>query len=79
MWIVALGVTMKICLFFLPFIWKIATYSGPSYEPPVVQQKKKVDRVWKEDANGNRTYYKVGRSGEYYQDEDGNWVRIKGV
>lgn len=76
--IVGLGVTVKICLFFLPFIWKVATYSGPTYSAPT-QEKKKVTRVWKEDFHGNRTYYKVGPSGEYYQDEDGNWKRIKGA
>lgn len=52
--------------------------SNTSSDPPPTTEQKKVVKVWREDAYGNREYMKVGTSGEFYQDPDtGEWHRIK--
>lgn len=50
----------------------------PEEKPNPQPEQQKVVKVWREDENGNREYYKVGSSGEYFWDPDINdWRRIQ--
>jgi len=50
---------------------------APAPEPEKEPEPPKVTKVWREDEHGNREYYKVGTSGEYYWDPEINdWRRI---
>lgn len=49
----------------------------PEPEPEPQPEKPKVTKVWREDRYGNREYYKVGTSGEYFWDPEINdWRKI---
>lgn len=72
--VTAMGVTMKICVFFLPFVWKMSLPDvSDSSEAP--EEEKNVE-VWKE--NGlMKEYMKVSNDGKrYYDPDDGEWHRI---
>lgn len=69
-----LGVSVKICLFFLPFVWKLAEVD---VSQPVPEAAAPETEVWRE--NGYmRENLKVSSDGErYYDPDDGEWHKIK--
>ena len=74
--IVGLGVAMKICLFFIPAIWKVATYQGPATITTQYINGKAVGG-YITDTYGARHTVQVNSSGTQYKDEKGEWHDIK--
>lgn len=71
--VTGLGVSMKLCVFFLPFVWKLSL-GNVSVSAPATETK---TEVWRE--NGMlRENLKVNSTGDmYYDPEDGEWHKIQ--
>ena len=73
--IVGLGVSMKICLFFIPAIWKVATYQGPATITVKFINGRAVSGYYT-DQYGARHDVEVNESGTQYKGLDGQWHDI---